>query len=173
MTTTSFKMGRRLIASYLLPFTFLLILFTSCVKSDSPINNTFHPFSYSSDVLDKWMTLQQRLMRNATGIPNHAFARHFAYSGVAALESMRPGLPGQAKWSNKWNGLTGLPAAGHMRTYYFPANVNAAMAAINKAVFPNANVADKAAIDSLEAALYQSFLTTEEASVLVHSSNFG
>jgi hypothetical protein len=55
------------------------------------------------------------------------------------------------QWTSKWNKLTGLPVPGHSRNYYFPANVNAAMAAINKAMFPNATQQIKIAIDSLEA----------------------
>lgn len=51
----------------------------------------------SSDVLDKWMTKQLRLMRNATGILNHAFSRPIAYAGITALESIAPGLNGNIK----------------------------------------------------------------------------
>jgi hypothetical protein len=119
------------------------------------------------------MTLQLRLMRNATGIPNQGFARHFAYTGVAALESLKPGRQSHPTWSNKWNGLTSLPIPGPGKNYYYPANVNAAMAAINKAMFPNASNVDKAAIDSLEAALNQLFLTTESPSIITTSSDFG
>ncbi len=118
--------------------------------------------------------MQLRLMRNATGIANHAFSRHFAYAGVVAFESLRPGLPGQSlQWSDKWNGLTGLPVINHSKKYYYPANVNAAMAALNKAMFPNATAADKIAIDSLEAALKQEFLDDQPESIITSSSNFG
>jgi hypothetical protein len=120
------------------------------------------------------MTMQLRLMRNATGIANHAFSRHFAYAGVAAFESLRPGLHGQPlQWSDKWNGLTGLPVVNHSKKYYYPANVNAAMAGLNKAMFPNASAADKIAIDSLEAALKQEFLNDQPESLITTSSNFG
>jgi hypothetical protein len=116
------------------------------------------------------MTLQLRLMKNATGIPNQAFARPFAYSGIAALESLAPGLPA---WDYKWNGLTGLPTSNHTIRYYYPANVNAAMAAINKAFFPNASAVDKMAIDSLEAALNESFLITQTPGLINSSAEFG
>jgi hypothetical protein len=128
----------------------------------------------SSDVLDKWITLQLRLMRNATGIPNQAFSRNFAYTGVAALESLAPGLNGNTKqWREKWNGLTGLPAYNHFKKYYYPANVNAAMAAINKSMFPNASAADRTAIDSLEGALNKAFLLTKPVSLITESNDFG
>ena len=174
MTTTSFKMNRHSIASLLLATTFMIISLGSCQKGNAPVAVKVRPSTYSSEVLDKWMTLQLRLMRNATGIANHAFSRHFAYSGVAAFEALKPGLHGQFyQWTSEWNGLGGLPAPGHSKDYYYPANVNAAMAAINKAMFPNASAGDKAAIDSLENALKTEFLLTQPASLVTTSSEFG
>ena len=172
MTTFTLQQSRRSAKNFLLPALFAILVFSSCNKPVE-FNNSPRPFSYSSEVLDKWMTLQLRLMRNATGIANQAFSRHVAYAGVAALESLKPGLPGQTRWYDKLNGLTGLPESGQVNDYYFPANVNAALAAINKSFFPNASVADKNAIDSLEAALNQSFLSSQPQSVITTSSNFG
>ncbi|HEY6503846.1 MAG TPA: hypothetical protein VIZ28_07730, partial [Chitinophagaceae bacterium] len=170
MTTTSLMMKRQSIASFFLVIIFSLLLLSSCEKNE---NDNDHSPAFTAEVLDKWMTLQLRLMRNATGIPNHGFSRHFAYAGVAAFESLAAGRPANNKWSVKWNGLTGLPASGPFVKYYYPANVNAAMAAINRSLFPNANAADKMAIDSLEEALSQDFLTKQSQSVITASSNFG
>lgn len=117
--------------------------------------------------------MQIRLMTNATGIPNHAFSRHFAYAGITALESLAPGLSEGSPLLKKWNGLTGLPSGGNHRRYYYPANVNAAMASINRSLFPNASNADKLAIDSLENALTQEFLTTKSASLIQTSAQYG
>jgi hypothetical protein len=163
---------RRELHRLMVPVMFMfIVVFNSCKKDDNfPPHGT--PSSHSSIVIDKWITMQLRLMRNATGIPNQAFSRHFAYTGVAALQSMEPGLHGYAKWKNKWNGLTGLPTVVK-REYYYPANVNAAMARINRDMFPNASVADKAAIDSLENALTTEFLTIKPAAVINASADFG
>lgn len=169
MKTTSFLVNRYLIACSLLAIITLLML-SSCRKPDqnnNPVDN------YSSIVLDKWMTMQLRLIRNSTGIQNQAFSRHFAYTGITALESITPGLPIHLNWSGRWNGLTGLPGAGIGMRYYYPANVNAAMAAINKAFFPGAVEADKLAIDSLENALNQEFLIKENPSRVNSSAQFG
>jgi hypothetical protein len=171
MTTTSYKMTRHFIASLLLAAITAVFFLSSCSKHDPPGNNQVS--AYSSDILDKWMTMQIRLMKNATGIPNQAFSRHYAYAGIAALESVAPGLHGNSNQYRKWNGLTGLPTANHAVHYYYPANVNAAMAAINKAMFLNASIVDKAAIDSLEAALNTDFLTTQSQSSITKSSDFG
>src|SRR5215217_3013201 len=113
MTATSITMNRHSIAQII--FVTLMIIFTvsSCKKPADVIDasNSNQPFSYSSDVLDKWMTMELRLMRNAVGIPNQAFSRHLVYAGIAAIESIGPGIPEHKYWSSKWNGLTGLPAA--------------------------------------------------------------
>lgn len=172
--TTSFKMRRHSIASLFLAAVLSVAVFNSCQRGETSINQKYKPSYYSSDVLDKWMTMQLRLMRNATGIANHAFSRHFAYAGVAAFESLRPGLLAHGlQWSDKWNGLTGRPVFNHAKKYYYPANVNAAMAALNRAMFPNASAADKFAIDSLEAVLKQEFLADHPESMITTSSNFG
>ncbi len=182
MTTTSLKMNRRSIACLFFTSIVTAIVLISCQKGDMPVlqeettaaAQRGKPTNYSSDVLDKWITMQLRLMRNATGIPNHGFSRHFAYAGIAAFESVKPGMNKQtAQWSNKWNGLTGLPGNLPARKFHLPANVNAALASINKAMFPNATAADKAAIDSLELALNNEFLISLSAEVIANSNQYG
>lgn len=171
MTHTSFKMGRQSFALILALAGSLAL--SSCKKDNEQVNSSNQVSNYSSDVVDKWMTMQLRLMRNATGIPNQAFSRHFVYAGVAALEAVAPGLPAHAEWTSKFNGLTGLPVIDYTVKYYYPANVNAALASINKSMFPNASVADKAAIDSLENALKQEFLAGNDAALINTSAQYG
>ena len=105
------------------------------------------------------MTLEIRIYKDATGIANGAFARPFAYSGISAYESLDPGAK---SWSAKYNGLTSLPqTVANSTAYYWPANVNAALAEFNKMFFTstNVNAADLAAIDSLENAIDSTFST--------------
>jgi hypothetical protein len=174
MTNTSFKMRRQSIALIFLASITGSVMLTSCKKDEVPASNNSNKVSnYSSDVVDKWMTMQLRLMRNATGIPNQAFSRHFVYAGVAALEAVAPGLPAHTEWTARFNGLAGLPVADHSVTYYYPANVNAALASINKSLFPNASIADKAAIDSLENALRQEFIAGNDVALINTSAQFG
>ena len=180
--TTSSKMKRQSIVSFFLITITSLIVFNACQKGEAPLGQEDQtisaqkgkPADFSSEVLDKWMTMQLRLMRNATGIPNHGFSRPFAYSGIAAFEALKPGMSQQtAQWSEKWNGLTGLPDHLQAKRFYLPANVNAALAAINKAMFPNATAADKAAVDSLELALKNEFLRSQSAEMISTSTQYG
>ena len=173
MTTSFFRVSTHFIARFFLATIIAAASLSSCNKADVRQNNSNQVATYNSEVLDKWITMELRLMRNATGIPNQAFSRHYVYSGIAALESLAPGLPAHAAWSRKWNGLTGLPMADHSIRYYYPANLNGAMATITRALFPNATNADKLAIDSLETALTQEFLLTQNQSIIDASANFG
>jgi hypothetical protein len=146
------------------------IIFSGCRKEDRDL---FHfkndPAAFSSQVIDKWITMQLRLMRDATGIPNVAFSRYYAYSGIAAFEALAPdGSPG-----SKWNGLTGLPQAGDLSRYYWPACVNGALASMNRSIFIHANASDSAAIDSLENALNASFGLSVNEGVITTSGAFG
>ena len=171
MTTTSFKTTRHSIASSFVIILSVMITLASCKK-----NGDFHhnqSSRHSAEVLDKWMTMQLRLMKNATGIQNQAFSRHFVYAGIAAMEALSPDLTAYKKWSGQWNGLTGLPNPDQSTQYYYPANVNAAMASINRSLFPNASASDKMAIDSLEAALNTAFLTTQSLTRVNKSNEFG
>ena len=157
-------------------FCFVLLSgsFLSCNKPDHfPFPGNSSASHYSSDVIDKWITLQLRLMRDATGLPNVAFARYYAYSGVAAFESQAPGNPENEFLSRKWNGLTNLPQADRFKKYFWPASVNTALASINRNIFIAANVIDKAAIDSLETALNTSFTGSQNADVITRSNAFG
>ena len=52
--------------------------FIACRKSNYRLRESAPPAFFSSDVLDKWLTLQVRLYKNAKGIGNGALARTFA-----------------------------------------------------------------------------------------------
>ncbi len=145
--------------------------FISCNKPDHfpfPGNEASR---YSSDVIDKWITLQLRLMRDATGIPNVAFSRYYVYSGIAAFESLAPGTF-ENQFGITWNDLT-LPQSERGKKYFWPASVNTSLAEMNRSIFTTANATDKAAIDSLETALNTSFVTLANDNVITQSNAFG
>lgn len=175
MQSSSHRVNRQFFVRTL-PFLFLLSFLSACNKWgdfwDHHPDKDDRPTDYPADVIEKWMSLQLRLMKNATGIPNHGFSRPYVYSGIAAWEAIAPGIPSQY-WKRQWNGLTGLPSAGSSKKYFWPANVNASLASINRSLFPNASTSDKAAIDSLENALNETFLTKISEGRLQVSAQFG
>jgi hypothetical protein len=149
----------------------IILVFASCQKSGNDFGAGVSPHDFSSDVLDKWFTLEIRIYKDATGIGNGAFARPFAYSGISAYESIDPGL---ASWKNKYNGLSSLPQTEKFHRYYWPASVNASLAEFNRSFFTstNLNPTDLAAIDSLENAIESSFSSVDQ-DILNRSKGFG
>lgn len=148
--------------------------FTGCSKHEPfpfPGGNNSAD-KYPSDVIDKWITMQLRLMRNSAGIANVAFSRYYAYSGIAAYEALTPGTT-LGTCSNKWNDLTGLPQPELFKKYYWPASVNTALADMNRSIFINASTIDKTAIDSLETALNNSFTGADDADAITRANTFG
>ena len=144
--------------------------FAGCRKEPG-LHADFPPSLYSADVIDKWMTLEIRIYKNATGIGNGAFSRPFAYSGISAYESIDPGL---LSWAHKYNGLTNLPETEKFRKYNWSASVNASLAEFNRSFFnsSNLNATDLAAIDSLENAINATF-GNENPEVISRSAAFG
>jgi membrane-associated phospholipid phosphatase len=171
MKISSYRMSSHPIAKIVAAVLFSAALFTACKKNDPPPANGAS--QYSAEVINKWISLQLRLMRNTPGFTNQGFARPYVYAGVAAYEALAPGLNNSYRWSNSWNGLTGLPVADKHKNYYLPANVNAALAEVNRALFPTALAADKTAIDSLEQALNNLFLASKSSTVINESVQFG
>jgi hypothetical protein len=147
-----------------------IVCLVSCQK-DPGFYLDFPPSFYPADVIDKWMTLEIRIYKDATGIGNGAFARPFAYSGISAYESIDPGI---FSWKSKYNGLSDLPETDRFKKYNWPASVNASLAEFNRSFFTSANLnaTDLAAIDSLENAI-SATLVGENPDVISRSVAFG
>ncbi|HXB07726.1 MAG TPA: vanadium-dependent haloperoxidase [Puia sp.] len=161
----------RLVKRVLICLGIATICSTGCRKSEKVFRDDLKAASYSSDVIDKWFTLEIRLFKNATGISNGAFSRPFAYSGISAYESIDPG---SASWKRSYNGLSDLPATEKNREYHWPSSVNASLAEFNRSFFTtvNSNTTDLAAIDSLEKAI-QAMFSWLPPDVTSRSTGFG
>ena len=60
-------------------FIMTIVCFTGCRKEPG-FRVDFPPSLYTADVIDKWMTLEIRFYKDATGIFNGALARPFGQS---------------------------------------------------------------------------------------------
>ncbi|CCH53167.1 hypothetical protein BN8_02240 [Fibrisoma limi BUZ 3] len=128
--------------------------------------------AYSSDVVTSWLTMQLRLTQTTPASPV-VTTRRFAYTGIALYEAIVPGLSGYQSIAPQLNGLPPLPTVVTGERYYLPACANAALAAMSRNFYPTTSAANKAAIDSLEAAntvLYQKDRSVDE---LARSAAFG
>jgi hypothetical protein len=163
-------MDRRLLSIILI---FMLNgLPAGCIKAGFSFRgNNDDACANSINVMDKWLTLHVRLMRDVTGVSNVAFSRYYAYAGIVALETMEAGIDKDFNDLN-WNGMTGQSVAYVHRKYFWPASINAGLATIIRSMFLNANNEDKLVIDSLEAALNNSF-SMVSPDIIGRSNSFG
>lgn len=128
--------------------------------------------AFSADIVTSWLTLQLKITQT-TPAPPPVTVRRCGYTGVALYESVAPGLAGYQSIAPQLNGLTNLPVVKPGVSYYWPASANAAMAAITRSFYPMTSPANKASIDSLEAANMVIFQKDSQADALTRSSEFG
>jgi hypothetical protein len=152
-----------------------LLLIGSSLLNTSCDDHTPGPFPsfYRADVALAWMNLQLKIVRTTPIIAANTFGRPFAYSGVAGYEAVVPGMVSYKSLGGQLNGLTGLPTANKNLGYNWPLSANAALAAINRNLFPNTSPANLASIDSLEAALKASYQVGLRQEVIDRSTDFG
>lgn len=130
--------------------------------------------TFSSEVAVKWMDMQVKQMRAYPGIVgNAAYSRHYAYSGIALYEAVVPGMPAYQSIASQLNGLTGLPETKPGLGYHWAASANAALALINKKMFPAASADNKSAMDALEAELLAHYSSQTDAAIISRSVEFG
>lgn len=130
--------------------------------------------TYSSEVAIRWMDMQVKQIRAYPGIiGNVAYARHYAYCGIALYESVVEGMPAWQSIAPQLNGLQGLPETKPGYAYHWAASANAALAYMNRKMFPSATTANKTAMDELEASLLESFQDDADPATLERSVAYG
>lgn len=160
-------------------FTLFLILQISDLTA-SQKNAEFHirfrdPVVNHAEILDQWMKLQIRLMSQTQANFNGPFIRIYAYSGIAAYAAIYPLI--EKKSPNKFllEKLNDFPALPELKStkLYGPASINAALAYMNKVMFPMASRKNKLYIDSLENSLEKILANQTDEETLKNSIEFG
>ncbi len=161
-----------LIKTRYLVFIILCLPSFSCDdESDTHVKQTS---TYSSDVAIKWMDMQVKQMREyPPSIGNVLYARQYAYSGIALYEAVVPGMSSYQSIGSQLNGLSNLPQIVPDVDYHWAASANAALAVMNRAMFPNATDANKALINELETDLQNIYANDVDAATLERSVAFG
>jgi hypothetical protein len=130
--------------------------------------------NFSSEVAIKWMNMQLRLVRiNPTPLGGTPAQRYFVYGAVAMYESVVPGMPAYKTLAGQLAKLPPMPKTVPGKAYYWPACVNATMAAMTRSFFTAATAAGKASVDSLELALNVEYSTLTDPEILQRSIDFG
>lgn len=141
-----------------------------------PVNKTEPASSYTTNILNKWIELQIKLMSKTIANFNGPFVRIYSYSGLAGYQSILPGIQHNSPYlipSIAFNNFPVMPGIQPGKKYHWPASLNAALAFMNRAMFPLTSPENKAAIDSLETVLKSSFNGEADAGSLERSADFG
>jgi hypothetical protein len=144
-----------------------LIILASC-KKDNGDNDSWanklnghlkQTKTFSSDVAQKWVDLQVRMLRLPAGpnIYGRNGHRYFLYSGIALYESVVGGMPSYQSLSGQLKDMPAMPTTEPGKAYHWPSSANAALAYLTRNYFTSASAEQKGAIDSLENALNQQY----------------
>jgi hypothetical protein len=132
--------------------------------------------TFSSDVVVRWLNMQLDMLRvpltgGATG--SQAANRAMAYCGIATYEAVVNGMPGYQSLTGQLNDFPDMPVTDPSKAYHWAASANAALAEMNRKLFPSASFANKAKIDTLEKDLRVIYAGETDAATLQRSIQFG
>ena len=131
--------------------------------------------TFSADVVISWLNMQLDMLRVplAPGAGSQGGSRALLYCGIAVYESVVPGMPAYQTLTNQLNGFPEMPSTESGKAYHWAASANAALAEMNRRLFPTASAANKAQIDNLENTLLANYATETDAETLQRSVAFG
>ena len=168
----------------------LCVFLTACQKDYKPVNSSQElkmarnnelnghlkqTKTYNSDVVVKWLDQQLNMFRLPleAGTSAQATDRAFAYSGIALYEAVVPGMPAYRSLGGQLTDLPAMPTTKPGLAYHWGASANAALAAINRSLFPGTSATNKQKMDELEAELQAQFATEVDPQILHRSIEFG
>src|SRR5258705_13964114 len=155
-------------AKWLLPLSFSLFSFLSCQKETKQVpsqeeiatasnNNKEHGHlnqtkEFSSDVAVRWLNMELEMLRvpMPAGVAAPEANRAIAYCGIALYEAVEPGMPAYQTLYGQLKALPAIPSTQPGFAYHWAASANAALAYMNRHLFPSASATNVAAMDNLE-----------------------
>ena len=132
--------------------------------------------TFSSDVVVRWLNMQLDMLRvpltgGATG--SQAANRALAYCGIATYEAVVNGMPGYQTLAGQLNDFPDMPVTDPSKAYHWAASANAALAEMNRKLFPGASFANKTNINKIEDSLNTIYAGETDAATLTRSVAFG
>jgi hypothetical protein len=131
--------------------------------------------TFSADVVIRWLNMQLDMLRVplAPGAGSQDAGRALAYCGIASYESVVPGMPAYQTLTNQLNGFPEMPSTESGEAYHWAASANAALAEMNRRLFPAASATNKTNIDNLENTLKAIYADEVDDATLQRSIAFG
>ena len=131
--------------------------------------------TFSADVVIRWLNMQLDMLRVplAPGTGSQGADRALAYCGIATYEAVVPGMPAFQTLTNQLNGFPEMPSTEPGKAYHWAASANAALAEMNRRLFPTTSATNKTNIDNLENTLKAIYASEVDAATLQRSIAFG
>ena len=107
------------------------------------------------------------------GTAGQATDRCQAYCGIALYESVVPGMPAYQSLSGQLTDFPEMPSTEPGKAYHWAASANAALAEMNRRLFPTTAIANKTAMTNLENSFQAVYGTETDAATLQRSIAFG
>jgi hypothetical protein len=186
------SLTKRSVAKWLLPLSLVLFTFIGCQKQiDQPTRPEEFPSAnkakenghlkqtktFSGEVVVRWLNMQLDMLRvpltpGSTG--SQAANRAMAYCGIATYESVVPGMPAYQTLTGQLNDdFPAMPDAEPGKAYHWAASANAALADMNRKLFPTTSYINIEKINTLEKALNAIFAVETDSATLARSIAFG
>ena len=131
--------------------------------------------TFPSDVVIKWLNMQLEMLKVPlpVGTGSQTTERCQAYCGIALYESVEPGMPAYQTLYGQLTDFPAMPATEPGKAYHWAATANAALADMNRKLFPTTSAANKIKMDSLENALQAIYSGETDVETLQRSIAFG
>ena len=131
--------------------------------------------TFSSAVVVSWINMQLQMLKVPlpAGTAGQATDRCQAYCGIALYESVVPGMPAYQSLSGQLTDLPEMPSTEPGKAYHWAASANAAIAEMNRRLFPTTADANKTAMINLENSWKAVYATEVDAATLLRSIAFG
>ena len=131
--------------------------------------------TFSSDVVVRWLNMQLDMLRVplAAGTGSQAADRCQAYCGIAVYEAVVGGMPEYQSLTGQLTDFPAMPATEPGKAYHWAASANAALAEMNRKLFPTTSAANKTNINNLENTLQAIYAGEVNDATLQRSIAFG
>ena len=131
--------------------------------------------TFSADVVVSWINMQLQMQKVPlpAGTAGQATDRCQAYCGIALYETVVPGMPAYQSLSGQLTDFPEMPLTEPGKAYHWAASANAALAEINRRLFPSTADGNKTAMTTLENSWNAVYATETDAPTLQRSIEFG
>jgi hypothetical protein len=131
--------------------------------------------TFSSEVVVSWLNMQLQMVKvpMPAGTAGQATDRCQAYCGIALYESVVPGMPAYQSLSGQLTNFPEMPSTEPGKAYHWAASANAALAEMNRRLFPATAIANKTAMTNLENSFQATYSTETDDATLQRSIAFG